>query len=94
MLPEAEHSLSYRAVQCQVRLSNSQTAVLGFGVLPASTGSSLADEELQHAAGMAVCSPCLLFPPSLPRPAADPSREEKARGSVTGVVQPRPGTER
>lgn len=31
--------------------------MLGFGMLPASTGSSLADEQLQHAARMAVCSP-------------------------------------
>lgn len=38
-------------------MSSSQTAVLGFGMLPASTGSSLADEQLQHAAGTAVCSP-------------------------------------
>lgn len=36
---------------------------------------------------------CLLFSPSLPCPAADPRCEEEARGSVTGVVQPCPGTE-
>lgn len=37
---------------------------------------------------------CVLFSPSLPCPAADPSCEEEARGSVTSVIQPRPGTER